>query len=48
MSKQFDNSKHPRIFYIVEEYVYLYADLGVTVRFGSSSSINGSNEMLGC
>ena len=34
--------------YIVEEHVYLYAKLGVTVGFGSSSSINSSNETLGC
>ena len=34
--------------YIVEEHVYLYAKLGTTVRFGSSSLINGSDEMLRC
>ena len=33
--------------YIVEEHVYLEAKLGVAVGFGSSSSINGSDEMLG-
>ena len=34
--------------YIVEEHVYLYVKLGVAVGFGSSSSINGLDEMLGC
>ena len=34
--------------YIVEEHVNLRAKLGVGVRFGSSSSINGSKETLGC
>ena len=34
--------------YIVKEHVYLYTYLGVDVGFGSSSSINGSDEMLGC
>ena len=33
--------------YIIEEHVYLYAKFGVFVRFGASSSINGSDEMLG-
>ena len=33
--------------YIVDEHVYLLADLGMIVRFGSSSSINGSDETLG-
>ena len=33
---------------MVEEHVYLQAKLGVTVGFGSSSSVNGSDEMLGC
>ena len=34
--------------FIVEEHVYLEADLGVAIGFGSSSSMNGSNEMFGC
>ena len=34
--------------YIVEEHVYLWAKLGMSIGFGSSSSINGSDEMLGC
>ena len=33
--------------YTVKEPVYSYADLGVAVRFDSSSSINGLDEMLG-
>ena len=33
--------------YIVEDDVYLYAKLDVVVGFGSSYSINDSNEMLG-
>ena len=48
MPKQFDYSKNPKIFYIVEEHVNLLAKLGVAVGFDSSSSINSSNEMLGC
>ena len=36
------------MFYIVKEHVYLWAKLGVAIGFGSSSSINGSNRMLGC
>ena len=34
--------------YIVEEYVNLYEKMGVAVGFDSSSSINGSYELLGC
>ena len=34
--------------YIVVEHVYLYTDLGVAVGFGSSSSMNGLDENLGC
>ena len=34
--------------YIIEEHVYLYPDLDVAVGFGSSSSINGLDEILGC
>ena len=48
MSNQFDYSKYPRILYIVEEHAYLLAKLGVAIGFGSSCSINGSDEMLGC
>ena len=33
---------------ILEEHVNSKADLGMAVGFGSSSSINGSGEMLGC
>ena len=47
MSKKFDYSKHPRMIYIVEEHVYLYAKLAMTIGFGSSSSIQGSDETLG-
>ena len=48
MSKHFDSSKHPRMNYIVKEHVYLYDKLGVAIGFGSSSSINGLDETLGC
>ena len=48
MSKQFDYSKYPRIAYIVEEHVYMWAKLGVAVGFGISFSINDSNETSGC
>ena len=48
MSKQFDYSKHLSMVHIVEEYVYLLAYLGMAVGFGSSSSINGLDETLGC
>ena len=34
--------------YIIEEHAYLYVDLGMAIAFGSSSSINGSDETLGC
>ena len=36
--------------YIIEEhaYIYIYTKLSATVRFGYSSSINGSDETLGC
>ena len=34
--------------YIDKEHVYLKADLGVVIGFGSSSSINVSDETLGC
>ena len=34
--------------YIVEEHVYLYADLGVAVGFGSSSSIKKLDKTLRC
>ena len=47
MSKWFDVFKHPRMLFIVEEHINLYAKLGVAIRFGSSSSISGSDEMLG-
>ena len=33
--------------YIVKEHVYLYADLGLGVRFRSSSSINGLDKTFG-
>ena len=33
---------------IIKEHMYLWADLGMAVIFGCSSSINGSNETLGC
>ena len=33
--------------YIVEDHVNLWRNLGMTIGFGSSSSINGSVEMLG-
>ena len=42
----FDYFKHPRMIYIVEEYTYKLAKLGVAVGFGISSSINGSDETL--
>ena len=48
MSKQFDYLKYPRMLYIVKEHAYLYTKLGVTVGFGSLSSINNSHETLGC
>ena len=47
MSKELDNSKQLRMFYIIEEHVYLWAELSMTVGFDSSSSINGSDKMLG-
>ena len=31
MSKTFDYSKHPRMFYIVEEHINLLGDLGIAV-----------------
>ena len=34
--------------YIIKEHVYFYAKLGVTIRCASSSSINGSDEILRC
>ena len=34
--------------YIVEEHMYLMADLVMAIGFASSSWINDSNEMLGC
>ena len=34
--------------YIVEEHVNLSLKLGVAIRFGSSTSINGLNETLEC
>ena len=34
MPKQFDYSKHPLMVYIVEECVYLLADLSIAVGFG--------------
>ena len=48
MSIQFDSLKHARMLYIVKEHVYLQAKLGKTIGFGSSSSVNGSNETFGC
>ena len=48
ISNQLDSSKHARMVCIVKEHMYLWADLGMAVIFGSSSSINGSNETLGC
>ena len=48
MCKQFDYSKHPRMLYIVQEHAYLLAKLGAAVGFGSSCSISGLDEMLGC
>ena len=48
MSRQFDYLKNSRMIYIVEEHLNLYAKLGVAVGFDSSSSINGSDEMLQC
>ena len=34
--------------YIIEEHVNLYINLGMTIGVGSSSSIDGSNEILEC
>ena len=34
--------------YIIKEHVYWYAKFGVSVVFGSSSSINGLDEIFGC
>ena len=48
MYKQFDRLKHPRMLYIVEEHTYLYPKVGMVIVFGSSSSINGSDETIGC
>ena len=48
VSKYFDCSKISKNTFSVEEHVYKLANLGVTVRFGVSSSINGYDEMLGC
>ena len=48
MSRQFDYSKNQILIYIVEEHLNLLAKLGVTVGFDSSSSINVSDETLGC
>ena len=48
MVKLFDYLKHPIMLYIIKEHAYLYVKLGVTIGFGSTSSINGSDETLGC
>ena len=47
VSRQFDYSKNAIMIYIVEEHLNFYAKLGVAVGFDSSSSINGSDKMLG-
>ena len=48
MSKQFDGWKHLRIHFWSKNMRINMHNLGIAVGFGSSSSINGSNEMLGC
>ena len=48
MSKQFDSSKHPKIHFMLENMIISKQNLGVAIGFGSSSSINGSDKMLGC
>ena len=48
MSKQFDSWNHLRMVYMIEEHVNLKRNLGLAIRFGSLSSINGSHETLGC
>ena len=42
MSKQFDNVKHPKIVYIVEEHAFIQAKLGVAIGFDILYLINGS------
>ena len=46
MSKQSDYSKHLRIFYLLKKIGINRLNLGMTLQFFSSSSINGSDEML--
>ena len=48
MSKQFDSLKHPRIDFASKIMHVSRQSLGVVVGFRSSSSINGSDETLGC
>ena len=48
VSRLFDYLKTSKNISSVEEHSYKYANLGVTVRFGVSSLINGSDEALGC
>ena len=46
-SKQFDNLKYLRILFSSKNKGINRLNLGLTVQFASSSSINGSDEMLG-
>ena len=48
MSKHFDYSKHSRIYFMSKNMHINRQNLGVAVGFGSSCSINGSDETLGC
>ena len=48
MSKQFDSLKHSRIHSSSKNTCINRKNLGVAIGFGSSSSINGLDEMLGC
>ena len=48
MSKHFNYSKHPRIHFLSKNICINKQNLGIGVRFGVPSSINGSNETLRC
>ena len=48
MSEEFDCSKHLRMLFRLKNRSINRVNLGVTIQFASSSSINGLDEMLGC
>ena len=47
MSKQFDYSKHQRMFFPSKNMGIKRLNMGMTVQFASSSSINGSDKIFG-